>query len=217
MPPQNQQPSPSGPPGGPQQPTPAPSRPLLIWWFILTALLVWNLSVFWDKTTAEQAVEIPYTTFLAEAPTEPPAVATAAPSPAPEASEKPMAVTATAPTARSVPPAASGTRTGGTPESTKKTTPAQHYSRFETVFPEAIGDASLMSLLEAHDVQVSAEPPQTHWLMSLLIEGLPLILLVGLFVYMGRRAGQAQTGGILGFGRTKARRYIGEQTRVTFE
>jgi cell division protease FtsH len=252
MPPQNQQPSPSGPPGGPQQPAPAPSRPLLIWWFILTALLVWNLSVFWDKTTAEQAVEIPYTTFLAqvragnveeislqgenitgklaraivwpppeekaaEAPTEPPAVATAAPSPAPEASEKPMAVTATAPTARAVPPAASGTSTGGTPESTKKTTPAQHYSRFETVFPEAIGDASLMSLLEAHDVQVSAEPPQTHWLMSLLIEGLPLILLVGLFVYMGRRAGQAQAGGILGFGRTKARRYIGEQTRVTFE
>jgi len=44
-----------------------------------------------------------------------------------------------------------------------------------------------------------------------------LILLVGLFLYMGRRAGQAQVGGILGLGRTKARRYIGEQTRVTFE
>ena len=236
MPPQNQQPSPLGPPGEPQQPAPAPSRPLLFWWFILTALLLWNLSVFWGKTTAEQAAEIPYTTFLAQVragnvteitlqgeniagkftraivwppPEEKPAggaavTATVAPSPSPAATGKATA-------------AASRTGAGGKLESTKKTTPAQHYARFETVFPEAIGDTALMSLLETHQVQVSAEPPQTHWLLSLLIDGLPLILLVGLFVYMGRRAGQAQAGGILGFGRTKARRYVGEQTRVTFE
>jgi len=74
-----------------------------------------------------------------------------------------------------------------------------------------------MPLLEAHQVQVSAQPPQSHWLLNLMIEGFPLLLLVGFFVYMGQRAGKAQVGGILGFGRTKARRYTGEQTRVTFE
>jgi len=66
MPSQDQQPSPSGSPGGPQQPTPPPRQRLLFWWVILTALLLWNLSVFWGKTTAEQTAEIPYTTFLAQ-------------------------------------------------------------------------------------------------------------------------------------------------------
>jgi cell division protease FtsH len=261
MPPQNQQPSPAGPPGETEQPAPAPSRSLMFWWVVLAALLLWNLFTLWGKTTAEQAAEIPYTTFLEQvragnvaeislqgenikgkferAIVWPPpkekasgaavgqtAVAkaghqvggaTAASSPAPAATEKVMAATATAPAATAAPSAASGTGAGGTPESPKKKTPAQRYALFETVFPEAIGDASLMPLLEAHQVQVSAQPPQSHWLMNLMIEGLPLLLLVGLFVYMGRRAAQAQGGGILGFGRTKARRYVGEQTRVTFE
>ena len=64
MPPQNQQPSPVGPPGEPQQPAPAPSRSLMFWWIVLAALLLWNLFVLWGKSTAEQATEIPYTTFL---------------------------------------------------------------------------------------------------------------------------------------------------------
>jgi len=265
MPPENQQPSPGGPPGGPQHTTPVVNRPLMIWWIILTSLLLWNLSVFWDKTTAEKAVEIPYTTFLAQvragnvaeislqgenitgafdraivwpppeekaegASDEPTtdaktgiqaggtaAPATVVPSRVLEATETPIAAAAKASTAGASPSAVATTSAAEKPESPKKTTPTQRYARFETVFPEAIGDTSLMSLLEEHRVQVSAEPPQTHWLMNLLIDGLPLILLVGLFVYMGRRAGQAQAGGILGFGRTKARRYVGEQTRVTFE
>jgi cell division protease FtsH len=265
MPTQDQQPSPSGSPGGPQQPTPPPRQRLLFWWVILTALLLWNLSVFWGKTTAEQTAEIPYTTFLAQVRAgnvteislqaeniigtfERPIVwpppgekapgaanersaaatpgsraggmgggATTAPSPAPAATEKAGAATAKPPTAEATPSAAPTTGAAGKPKGAEKTSPVQHYAKFETVFPEAIGDASLMPLLEAHQVQVSAQPPQSHWLLNLMIDGFPLLLLVGFFIYMGQRAGKAQVGGILGFGRTKARRYTGEQTRVTFE
>lgn len=258
MSPQDQQPSPLGAPGAPQQSAPPPNRRLVFWWFIMTALLLWNLSVFWGKTTAERAVEIPYSSFVAQvradnvaeislqgenitgkfaraivwpppeekatgAAKEPTATekaesragdtfATATAAPAPSA-----AATARAPGSSVAPSVASVTGAAGKNGSTKKASSVQHHGRFETVFPETVGDPSLMSLLEAHHVQVSAEPPQSHWLLNLIIDGLPLLLLIGFFVYMGGRAAQAQAGGILGFGRTKARRYIGEQTRVTFE
>jgi cell division protease FtsH len=49
-----------------------------------------------------------------------------------------------------------------------------------------------------------------------MVNGLPLLLLVGVMVWMSRRAAQNQQG-LFGFGQTKARRYTGVRPQVTFD
>ncbi len=242
---------PKGPQGpqGPQDPN-APRHRLLIWWVILTALLLWNLSIFWGRSTQEASAKIPYTTFLqqvrddnvtsisiqgekisgkfVEKVTWPPpkkagaattgAKSSTAATPAAQSGAATKAATAS-PTKVATPGAAEAAKSGAGKAAATDPKKPQKYAIFSTVFPEAIGDASLMPLLEAHHVQVTAQPPSTHWFLDLMIEGLPLLLLVGFFVWMGRRASQMQggAGSMFGFNRTKARRYTGEETRVTFE
>jgi cell division protease FtsH len=89
------------------------------------------------------------------------------------------------------------------------------YTAFTTTFPQAIGDPTLLPLLEAHKVVVAASSPPTHWLMLLLTEGLPIVFLVGFFVLAGRQAARGQSS-IFGFGRSKARRYTSDHPEVTF-
>jgi ATP-dependent Zn protease len=57
-----------------------------------------------------------------------------------------------------------------------------------------VGDPTLLPLLEAHNVMIEAASPPTHWLVYLLSEGLPFLLLVGFFLFMGRKATQGQSG-----------------------
>jgi cell division protease FtsH len=73
----------------------------------------------------------------------------------------------------------------------------------------------LLALLESHKVKIDVQPPPTHWLASLLANGLPILLLVGLFVWMGRQAVRSQSG-VFSFGRSKARRYTSDRPQVTF-
>jgi cell division protease FtsH len=203
-------------PGPPRQPSPPPVAPW-IWLLILGTLLAWNVMSFWPRSTPE--IEIPYTTFLNEvrgdnvsavsvsgakitgsftkAWTPPAHTSKAAPAKAGE--------TAPAKTAESKTPAAK-TRTKPTPQS---------YTHFHTTFPDAIGDPRLLPLLEDHHVTVEATPPASHWMLDLLIGWLPMLLLIGFFVWMGRKAGKNQ-GGLFGFGRTKARRYSSASPKVTF-
>ena len=92
---------------------------------------------------------------------------------------------------------------------------------FATTLP-AFVDPGLDSLLIANGVEVSAEPIQqgSTWL-SLLLSFAPALLLIGLYVWLFRRAssqGGGFGGGLMGIGRSTARRYDQEQEkRVTFE
>jgi cell division protease FtsH len=90
------------------------------------------------------------------------------------------------------------------------------YTAFQTTFPETIGDPNLIGLLEAQGVEIDVAPPPSPWLSALLSNALPVLLLVGLMVWMGRQATRSQAG-IFGFGKSKARRHEGLQTDVTFE
>jgi len=73
-----------------------------------------------------------------------------------------------------------------------------------------------MPLLEAHQVTVEVKSPASPWFMTLLIDGLPFLLLIGLFFLIGRRASREQAG-IFSFGRSQARTHEAEQPEVTFE
>jgi cell division protease FtsH len=112
------------------------------------------------------------------------------------------------------PPPASDTSSASKPESKQVTD-------FTTILP-AFVDPGLEAFLIEHKVEISAEPIQEgSGLLATLIFGFaPALLLIGFYVWMFRRAGQqgGGMGGLMGIGRSKARRYDQEKDRkVSFE
>jgi cell division protease FtsH len=182
-------------------------------WLILLGLLAWNLITFLPRARPE--VELPYTAFIAQVKAGnvvdveirgPKITGTLrAPLLWPPAKTTPTPAPSTTPSAA---PAASPAPSAGTQHGTR-------YSRFRTLFPEVVGDPALLALLEDHGVMVKVAQPSSPWFVTLLVDWAPMLLLVGFFVWMGRQA-QRQQGSILGFGRTRARRYNPESPPVTF-
>ncbi|HTW37198.1 MAG TPA: ATP-dependent zinc metalloprotease FtsH [Steroidobacteraceae bacterium] len=89
------------------------------------------------------------------------------------------------------------------------------YSSFNTTYPEIVGDATLMPLLRAHHVQIDVSTPKQPWFVIALTDGLPLLLMVALLVWMGRQASRTQSG-MFGFARNRAKRYAADRPKVTF-
>jgi cell division protease FtsH len=209
----------------PQKPPQLP-RTIWTWWLILLVLMVWNLVSFWPKPRPE--VNIPYTTFLAQVradnvagvrivgdqisgsfvkPLQWPQADARAPTPPPSTTPvAPSGAQAPSPPDKQAPPASAEKQAAP---------PPAVYSDFTTTFPQALGDPSLLPLLESHRVAVAVSSPPTHWLMLLLTEGLPIVFLVAFFLLAGRQAARGQSG-LFGFGRSKARRYTHDHPEVTF-
>ena len=72
-----------------------------------------------------------------------------------------------------------------------------------------------LALFREHDVAVEFTNPQPSWFVNLLPLLLPLVLLVGIFWLIQRRA-QSQMGGIMSIGRSKAKTYSTERPGTTF-
>jgi cell division protease FtsH len=92
----------------------------------------------------------------------------------------------------------------------------QTFTAFRTTFPTALGDPTLLPLLEQMNVEVTVTPPSSSWLLALITYALPALLLIGVFVWMSRRAAPAQRG-MMDFVRSRARRYGGDRSQVTFD
>ncbi|WP_081736273.1 ATP-dependent zinc metalloprotease FtsH [Amycolatopsis orientalis] len=75
---------------------------------------------------------------------------------------------------------------------------------FRTQLPVALKDDQLLPKLRDKGVQVTGEPAGTSGVLSALGSLLPLLLLVGFMVWMGRGA-QRSLAGAGGFGRSKAK------------
>ena len=111
------------------------------------------------------------------------------------------------------------------PEGSAATDSVQGLTRrvtdFSTTLP-AFVDPGLETLLIAHGVEISAEPIQQDniWI-SLLLSFAPALLIIGLYVWIFRRAsrqGGLGGGGLMGIGRSTARRFDKEtEQRVTFQ
>ncbi len=89
---------------------------------------------------------------------------------------------------------------------------------FSTEVPTFWDDAALTKVLLANGVQVNAQNPNrgTSLISEILLGFGPTLLLVALFVFLGRRAARAG-GGLGNFGRSQARRVDPTTIRVTFE
>jgi cell division protease FtsH len=88
--------------------------------------------------------------------------------------------------------------------------------RFQTFAPTG---SDIIAPLTASNVRINAVPePRPSFLGSLLGSALPILLLIGVYVYMMRRmqAGGGP-GGVMGFGKSKARMLAPDKRRVTFE
>jgi cell division protease FtsH len=86
---------------------------------------------------------------------------------------------------------------------------------FSTTIPFG---TSVIQRLEAKGVQISARAPsnETNWLMTLLINLLPIALLIGAWVFLSRQM-QNGAGRAMGFGKSKAKLLTEAHGRVTFE
>jgi cell division protease FtsH len=89
------------------------------------------------------------------------------------------------------------------------------YTSFNTTYPELVGDAELMPLLRSRHVVIDVSNPKQPWFIVALTDGLPLLLMVALLVWMGRQASRTQSG-MFGFARNKARRYPADRPKVKF-
>jgi cell division protease FtsH len=95
---------------------------------------------------------------------------------------------------------------------------AEPTTRFSTTIPSFANNTELSKLLQSNNVTINAHLPGGVSFLSELIFGFgPTILLVALFVFLMRRAAGAGTGGLMSFGRSRARRVEGSEQKVTFE
>jgi cell division protease FtsH len=90
---------------------------------------------------------------------------------------------------------------------------------YTSQIPTALNNNTLSGFLLAHKVQVTGTNPSTTSLLSVLISLLPLLLLVGAFVWIGRRSKRQLAGGLGGIttvGRSKAKVYDEERPSTRF-
>lgn len=163
-------------------------------WLILIALVFW---IALGNQTETSTTRIPYSTFLSQVQSDNIATVVITGDEISGSFSKPYSPE------ESAAPTSEGTNT-------------KTYAHFTTMFPADIGDPQLMPLLQAKKVMIEVKSSGASWLPALLVQGLPLILMVLVLIWVSRMFIQKQTGAS-SFGKTKARRYGSEQPEVTFE
>jgi cell division protease FtsH len=93
-----------------------------------------------------------------------------------------------------------------------------HYNDGKTFSIYAPNDPNLVQTLNRKGVQIAARPPSdgNNWLVTLLVNGLPLIAFIGMWIFLSRQM-QGAGGKAMGFGKSKAKLLTEAHGRVTFE
>ncbi len=86
---------------------------------------------------------------------------------------------------------------------------------YSSQIPTALSDNALSPLLLKHKVQVTGSSSGGSSVATLIFSLWPLLLLVGVFFWFARR-GRKQLGGIMSFGRSKAKLYDEERPSTRF-
>lgn len=88
-------------------------------------------------------------------------------------------------------------------------------TRFETYSPS---DVNLIKELREYDVDITATPPDTTpWYMQLLISWLPLILLIGIWIFFMRQMQGGSGSKAFSFGKSRAKLLNQDNLKVTFK
>jgi cell division protease FtsH len=86
---------------------------------------------------------------------------------------------------------------------------------YTSQIPTALSNNTLSPLLLTHKVQVTGTSSSSYSVLDLIFSLWPLLLLVGVFIWFARR-GRKQMGGIMSFGRSKAKLYDEERPSTRF-
>ena len=81
--------------------------------------------------------------------------------------------------------------------------------------PRGVSDSDEQLLIE-NKVAYKFTPASSNWFVGLLTVFLPIMLLIGFFVWMQRRA-QGQMGGVMSIGKSKAKAYDADRPSTTFD
>ena len=87
-------------------------------------------------------------------------------------------------------------------------------AEFKTIVP---GDAQVSDLLVSKGVSVIAKSQETSMFQSVLMSLLPIMLLVGVWIYFMNRMQGGGKGGAMGFGKSRAKLLTEKQGNVTFD
>jgi cell division protease FtsH len=187
---------------------PTPGLPRYIWWWFLGALLVNFVVTRYMVPPADEPIVVPYTVFKTQV-----AAGNVAEIYAQGANvEGRFVEPVTYPPEGEEPPP---TAERGQPLEPRTS------AQFTTTVP-AFVDPGLEALLIENGVEISAVPIRAGGspLATLLLGFGPAILLIGFYVWIYRRAarqGGGMGGGLMGIGRSQAKRYDAESdTKVTF-
>ena len=93
-----------------------------------------------------------------------------------------------------------------------------HYTTGGPFYTYAPFNPGLVEKLHARGVSISAKPPTegNSWFVTLLVNGLPLIAFLGVWIFLSRQM-QGAGGKAMGFGKSKAKLLTEAHGRVTFE
>ncbi len=93
-----------------------------------------------------------------------------------------------------------------------------HYTDGREFSTYAPNDPTLVQTLYKKNVSITAKPPSdgNSWLVTLLVNGLPLLAFIGVWIFMSRQM-QGAGGKAMGFGKSKAKLLTEAHGRVTFE
>jgi cell division protease FtsH len=93
-----------------------------------------------------------------------------------------------------------------------------HYTDNRAFSTYAPSDPTLVQNLYKKNVSITARPPSdgNNWLVTLLVNGLPLIAFLGVWIFLSRQM-QGAGGKAMGFGKSKAKLLTEAHGRVTFE
>jgi len=87
-------------------------------------------------------------------------------------------------------------------------------NRFKVFAPQ---DSDLIKILRQKGVAINAKPPsESPWYMSILVSWLPMIVLIGIWIFFMRQM-QAGGGKALSFGKSRARLQSDKSQKVTFD
>ena len=93
-----------------------------------------------------------------------------------------------------------------------------HFNDNRAFTTYAPNDPTLVQNLYKKNVAITARPPSdgNSWLVTLLINGLPLIAFLGVWIFLSRQM-QGAGGKAMGFGKSKAKLLTEAHGRITFE
>jgi cell division protease FtsH len=181
--------------------------PLLIWLLILSGLLIWNGFAFWPKAPSQASIT--YSEFIEQLNTDNVKRVYIDGDKITGAFEIPILWP---------PEGDEEDQVADEPKISffsKQTDPAE-YKEFSTVFPQEIGDSNLLPLLEKHGVTVEVKSITSNRFFTLILSWLPLILLFIFFIWMSSNITGGRNGAFR-FGKSRPRRYSGDETKVTFD